>query len=117
MCWPFGSSVAPSSHSSVIDSETNLKAGLDRIDTSEKVEKPMVQGMGIIKEIDDSTHSITLEHEAIPSLNWPAMTMDFAVDKDVNLKHYKPNDYIQFNLEKDKDNHFVIMEMNKHTAH
>ncbi len=35
------------------------------------------QGTGIVKAIDTIKNTITLQHEAITSLGWPAMTMAF----------------------------------------
>jgi len=34
---------------------------------------------GVVKAIDPTNGKVTLAHEAIKSLNWPAMTMNFAV--------------------------------------
>jgi len=33
----------------------------------------------VVKAVDRSKGTVTLAHQPIPSLNWPAMTMDFAV--------------------------------------
>lgn len=40
---------------------------------------PEHQAMAIVRAVDPVKGSVTLAHEAIPSLNWPAMTMGFAV--------------------------------------
>ncbi|EKE25542.1 MAG: hypothetical protein ACD_5C00125G0002 [uncultured bacterium] len=105
----------------LIDSETNLKAGLERLEPSSSAsnnqiaeeKNTSIEGKGIIKTIKASTHSLTLQHEPIPVLNWPEMTMDFSVAKNVDLNLFKADDHIQFSLEKDKENHFVITEMKK----
>lgn len=106
----------------LIDSETNLKAGLERLETSVNMsnankvseeKNTSVEGKGIIKAFNTSTHSLTLQHEPIPALNWREMTMDFSVVKDVDLNLFKVGDHIQFILEKDKENLFVITEMKK----
>ncbi|MDB5903179.1 MAG: hypothetical protein JWM26_2057 [Betaproteobacteria bacterium] len=34
---------------------------------------------GTVKSIDSRTGTVTLDHEAVKSLNWPAMTMAFKV--------------------------------------
>ncbi len=34
---------------------------------------------GIVKKVDVAKGTITFAHEPIPALNWPAMTMNFAV--------------------------------------
>ncbi len=39
----------------------------------------VVHGMGVVKEINAEASTVTLAHEAIPELNWPAMVMSFKV--------------------------------------
>lgn len=106
----------------LIDSETNLKVGLERLNTSSiqsntnqtTAEKnTSIQGKGIIKAINAATHTVTLQHESIPALNWPEMTMDFSVIEQVDLIHFKAGDRIQFILGKDKENHFVIQDIKR----
>jgi Cu(I)/Ag(I) efflux system membrane fusion protein len=106
----------------LIDSETNLKAGLDRIEgnsgstnakQSSTVSSILIEGKGIIKKIDPKNYSITLQHEAIPALNWPEMTMNFVLDKNVTLDQLRIGDQIQFSFKKDKENNYVIMEIKK----
>jgi len=38
------------------------------------------EGVGIVDSVDQAKGMVTLSHEPIASLNWPAMTMDFAVE-------------------------------------
>ena len=34
---------------------------------------------GVVKKVDPKSGSVTLAHDAVKSLNWPAMTMGFTV--------------------------------------
>ncbi|NMW22959.1 copper-binding protein [Rhodanobacter denitrificans] len=56
------------------------------------------QGTGIVKAIDTVKNTITLQHEAITSLGWPAMTMTFKVASPDLLKAAKVGDKVQFTL-------------------
>jgi Cu(I)/Ag(I) efflux system protein CusF len=38
-----------------------------------------VHGVGVVKGIDSKAATVTLAHQAIPALHWPAMTMAFKV--------------------------------------
>src|SRR3990167_7404647 len=76
----------------LIDSEANLKAGLQRMDiSSQKTNSEntsswsniIIEGKGVVKAINASQNSVTLQHEPIPLLSWPEMTMDFSIDKAV----------------------------------
>jgi Cu(I)/Ag(I) efflux system membrane fusion protein len=101
----------------LIDSETNLKTGLEHLDTSTKttdrelsiakVEK-VIEGKGIIKRLDVSLHEVKLQHEPISALNWPMMTMDFTVDKNIELNNFKIGDHVNFILKNTTENHFII---------
>lgn len=104
----------------LIDSETNLQAGLERIDSGagdanaqQPSSQPMIIGKGIITKINPDEHTLTLKHEAIPALNWPEMTMDFSVDQNIELTQFKTGDSVQFTLKKDKDDSYDIISMTK----
>lgn len=57
-----------------------------------------VQGVGVVKAIDAARGTITLQHEAIASIHWPAMTMPFKLASPDLLKHVKVGDKVQFGL-------------------
>lgn len=57
------------------------------------------EGVGIIKKIDPKAHKIKLSHEAIPSLNWPAMTMWFVL-KTPLPKNLKEGAEVRFEVKK-----------------
>jgi Cu(I)/Ag(I) efflux system protein CusF len=56
------------------------------------------QGVGVVKAIDASNGTITLQHEAIAAIGWPAMTMPFKVASPELLKHVKVGDKVKFTL-------------------
>jgi len=56
------------------------------------------QGVGVVKAIDASKGTITLQHEAIAAIGWPAMTMPFKVASPELLKHVKVGDKVKFTL-------------------
>jgi Cu(I)/Ag(I) efflux system protein CusF len=64
-------------------------------------------GVGVVKAIDTATGSITLRHEAITSIGWPAMTMAFKVVAPELLTAAKIGDKVQFTLHPDGANHTV----------
>lgn len=40
-------------------------------------QSPAVQAVGVVKAIDAANGKVTIEHEPIAALQWPAMTMRF----------------------------------------
>lgn len=65
------------------------------------------QGVGVVNAIDSSKGTITLQHEAIISIGWPAMTMPFKVASPELLKNVKVGDKVQFGLHPDGMNSMV----------
>lgn len=51
--------------------------GMDMGEMSAKADAN--QGIGVVEAVDRDKGTVTLNHEPIASLGWPAMTMDFAV--------------------------------------
>ena len=57
-----------------------------------------VLGVGVVKAIDTTKGTITLRHEAIAVIGWPAMTMPFKVASPDLLKHVKVGEKVKFTL-------------------
>ncbi len=100
----------------LIDSEANLKGALDRLQSNAQAsatstqaeEKNSVMGQGIVKAIDKSKHLLTIQHQPISALGWPAMTMNFQVQSDVSIDALKENQEIHFMMKKNDKDEWVI---------
>ncbi|MFC5581000.1 copper-binding protein [Rhodanobacter terrae] len=57
-----------------------------------------VQGVGIVKAIDTTKGTITLQHQAITAIGWPAMTMTFKADPSDLLQNVKVGEQVRFTL-------------------
>ena len=55
---------------------------------------PLVDGK--VLKVDESAGKVTLDHEKIPNLGMPAMTMVFHASDPALLKAVKPGDRIKF---------------------
>lgn len=55
-------------------------------------------GVGIVKAVDTASGTITLQHEAITAIGWPAMTMAFKVASPTVLKRVKIGDKVRFGV-------------------
>lgn len=62
-----------------------------------------VQGTGIVKAVDARAGSVTIAHDAIKSLKWPAMTMPFKVTHPALLEQLPAGAKVQFTLVSGKD--------------
>ena len=57
----------------------------------------MAKGTGTVTAIDSASGKITLEHDAIPAVEWPAMTMGFSAKPEL-LKGIAVGDKVGFDL-------------------
>lgn len=113
----------------LIDSEASLKASLMRMtdtgadekmspdmksegETNAMSDSPMIMGDGIIKSISADEQKINMEHEPIPAISWPSMTMDFKFKPGVDISGLKNGDAVRFHLEKGGDG-YVISSITK----
>lgn len=71
-----------------------------------QAEKPSAQGT--INVVDANNHKLKITHGPVSVLNWPGMTMDFAVAPDIDLTTVKPGMMISFTLSRDADDRYVI---------
>lgn len=90
----------------LIDSEASLQGVLARLAASSSVEATPAQSSASSTEIEAfgvieafGQGEITLSHEPIPALDWPAMTMPFPLASGVDTKGFKVGQRIRFMLE------------------
>lgn len=67
------------------------------------VQKKIVtaQGVGVVKSVDATAGTVTLSHQPIAALRWPAMTMAFKVAKPELLKGLAVGAQVKFDLQGD----------------
>jgi Cu(I)/Ag(I) efflux system protein CusF len=56
------------------------------------------KGVGVVKSVDPKKPGVTLAHDPIPSLRWPAMTMGFSVKDKALLAKLKPGAKVEFEM-------------------
>ncbi|ECG7133188.1 cation efflux system protein CusF [Klebsiella michiganensis] len=66
---------------------------------SDASSQQIIKGTGVVKEIDLNTKKITISHEAIPAVGWPAMTMRFTfINTDENINALKAGNHVDFSF-------------------
>ena len=63
---------------------------------------------GVVKKVDSKAGTVTLAHDPVTSLNWPAMTMEFRVRDRAKLTTLKPEQKVEFDLVEEKKGSYVI---------
>lgn len=69
------------------------------------------EGTGVVKSVDAAKRSVVIDHGPIPSLQWPGMTMPFAVAKGVDMAPAKPGAKVAFTVERQPDGSFAIVRL------
>jgi Cu(I)/Ag(I) efflux system membrane fusion protein len=88
----------------LIDSEASLSATLARLEgvgeasPAAEAKDGLHKGRGKVTELDPINGRVELEHERIPSLRWPGMTMSFLVEDKGQLGSLKKGDAVEFEL-------------------
>ena len=59
----------------------------------------VIEGTGIVKRIDMDAKKITIDHQAIPAIDWPAMTMRFTFSEPTEaIKQLKEGEQVNFSF-------------------
>src|SRR5688572_60408 len=99
----------------LIDSEASLGATVGRLEGagSEKAESASHKGRGNVVAVDAAKGQVELDHEPIASLQWPRMTMGFAVEDKAQLARLKKGDKVEFELRAtpEPDGTYVILKI------
>jgi Cu(I)/Ag(I) efflux system membrane fusion protein len=100
----------------LIDSETSLEAAMLRLEADEQNHagtipdaspSALINATGRITELDSEASSITLEHAAIPELNWPAMTMAFGLADAVDTGALAPDQTVRFEFRESPEGYLI----------
>jgi len=104
----------------LIDAESNLKAALSTFTAPEAKTTakaaPTYQAQGSLDSLDASSNTLSVTHEPIPALKWPAMTMEFGLASPEVVKGIAPGTPIRFEFEDRGDGEFVITRIEKAAA-
>jgi Cu(I)/Ag(I) efflux system membrane fusion protein len=81
----------------LIDSEASLKAAETRMSEPAAGQKAYA-GTGKVLSLDATTGYLDLEHDPIPALQWPSMTMGFYAEDKAQLRSLKEGDQVEFEV-------------------
>lgn len=72
-----------------------------------------ITATGNVVSIEAETHIVKIRHDPIPSLGWPAMTMNFTADSSIDLSGYQAGDAVSFTLKPIGKDDYVISGIKK----
>ena len=101
-----------SAHNASMD-EIGPSEATDQMDhsahgASASSERPLVKAFGVVKSVSAEEKKITVQHDAIPEIGWPAMTMDFPVSDSMDLASVPMGERIAFLIRETGDSRYII---------
>ncbi|AMO48510.1 Cu(I)/Ag(I) efflux system protein CusF [Kosakonia oryzendophytica] len=80
--------------------------GMHDMSQHQAMQPQVYQSQGVVKKV--SAHSVSIAHTAIPALNWPPMTMQFARPQGSALPAVKPGDKVSFTFVQRDDGYQLV---------
>jgi Cu(I)/Ag(I) efflux system membrane fusion protein len=101
----------------LIDSEASLGATLSRLEEQPAPAQASTahKGRGRVTNIDAQAGRVELDHEPIPAMQWPAMSMGFVVEDKADLSTLKKGDVVEFEVRPrpDQDGNYLVPKIGK----
>jgi Cu(I)/Ag(I) efflux system membrane fusion protein len=102
----------------LIDAESNLKAAIAGFGQGGISGQPRAATAAIthvadgrVESVDAKAGTASIAHEPVPSLKWPAMTMEFKVKDQALLKRLKAQEKIRFDLAEEAPGEWVVVRV------
>ncbi|TGE83593.1 efflux transporter periplasmic adaptor subunit [Pseudoalteromonas sp. KS88] len=90
----------------LLDSESSKSSDFKRMQTPAVITS--VWGKGVVNSVMADHRMVNISHEPMDELDWPSMTMDFAVADSVDFKALQAGQALHFELTKKADNSYLI---------
>lgn len=74
------------------------KTGSDMAESAAPTPAGPISGMGTVTAIDAAAGTISLDHEPIAAISWPAMSMQFTAEDPAELQGIAVGDRVSFEL-------------------
>ncbi|WON73685.1 copper-binding protein [Nitrosospira sp. Is2] len=68
----------------------------------------LIPGRGVVLTIDRANATVKMNHDPIPALNWPRMTMSFRLKESALADQVKKGDAVEFFLEKSGSDYVIV---------
>ena len=85
-----------------------MKGEMKGMDMSRSDKAPVShKAVGVVKKIDAKTSTVTLAHEPVKTMNWPAMTMAFQVKDKALLDKFSEGKKVEVEFQKQGTEHVI----------
>jgi len=80
----------------LIDSEASLSGMISRLSANQAPRPTMARSRGMVVAVDAAKGLVTIQHEPVPEVGWPAMTMTFKAPQASMLRGIKKGSRVGF---------------------
>ena len=87
-------------------------AGMDMAESAAPAAAGPIAGVGTVTAVDAAAGTVSLDHEPIAAISWPAMSMQFRVEDPAALQGIAVGDRVSFEL-KSATESSVVTEISK----
>lgn len=70
----------------------------EMVNTAPAAQLQVINATGVVQAVDSDNNKITIHHDPIPAVGWPAMTMRFTRTPDTQFTTVKPGDKVAFSF-------------------
>jgi Cu/Ag efflux protein CusF len=70
--------------------------------------KGLISGKGVVLKVDRDNAIVKINHDPIPALDWPSMTMPFRLKERALADRVKEGDKVEFFLEKSGSDYVIV---------
>jgi len=100
----------------LIDAESNLQAALGGMQKADSpvAAKPVAVGhkaVGVLNAVDQAAGTVTISHEPVASLKWPAMKMDFVLANPSLVSGLKPGTTVAIEFVERQPGEWVVTSL------
>ena len=68
----------------------------------------LIPGKGVVVSVDRANATVKINHNPIPALDWPRMTMPFRLKESALAEQVKEGDVVEFFLEKSGSDYIIV---------
>lgn len=103
----------------LIDSEASLSGVIERLNANAPAqgeEEQLPAATGEIRSMDPQQGRVTIAHGPVPMMNWPPMTMTFAVPNPAMLRGFKVGDRVEFTFGREQEGDAYVIQAIRRAA-
>lgn len=100
----------PGKDASIVIAAASEPPGHKQHSATSKTAAPadLIPAKGVVLQVDQAKATVNIDHDPIPALGWPSMTMPFRLKESALAAQVKQGDTVDFFLEKSGSDYVIV---------